>query len=103
MSLLNYQFLEFEDESGSESSSDMSEYGWDNSSDTEPKTKTSKPRKKPKHPPSLDKYMGEMDKELAKSEVGKSFEKQGKTKPAAEPPKVNQLKVGNIVAQASRL
>ena len=61
----------------------MSEYGWENDSDDETKHKVPK-QPKIKRPPSLDKYMDIMDKELAKTEIGKSFEKQGKPKSKEE-------------------
>jgi hypothetical protein len=72
--LINYNigYTEFED-SGSDSSSDMDEYGWEEDEDG----KTTK-HAKIKRPPSLDKYMDIMDKELSKTDVGKSFEKQKK-------------------------
>ena len=70
---------EFAD-SGSDSSSDMSEYGWEDSED-ESKNKSSTKPGKIKRPPSLDKYMDIMDRELAQTDVGKSFEKQKKPTP----------------------
>lgn len=69
---------EFE-EGDSDSSSDMSEYGWEDSED-EAKPKSSSRPGKIRRPPSLDKYMDIMDRELAKTDVGKSFEKQAKPK-----------------------
>lgn len=66
------EMFEFED-SGSNSSSDMDEYGWEE--DEDGKMSTSK-HAKIKRPPSLDKYMDIMDRELSKTDVGKSFEKQ---------------------------
>ena len=87
-----FKLLEFEDDNDSDSSSDMSEYGWDNSSDMETKPKGTKKQAKIKRPPSLDKYMDIMDKELAKTEVGKSFEKEEtKQKPAESAKVVNLL------------
>lgn len=68
---------EFE-ESESDSSSGMDEYGWDDDSDMETK-KPSNKKAQIKRPPSLDKYMDIMDRELSKTEVGKSFEKQRKS------------------------
>ena len=85
--MLKYLISEFDDEDGSISSSDMSEYGWEDDSDDEGKTggktrgKSGKPTKI-KRPPSLDRYMDVMDRELAKTDVGKSFERQ--TKPQAK-------------------
>ena len=76
MNILDHIFYccntEFED-SGSDSSSDMDEYGWEEDEEG----KTSK-HAKIKRPPSLDKYMDIMDRELSKTDVGKSFEKQKK-------------------------
>ncbi|XP_052820717.1 protein ecdysoneless homolog [Mya arenaria] len=66
------EMFEFDDDA-SVSSSDMSEYGWEDDSDNEGRGKT-----KIKRPPSLDRYMDVMDRELAKTDVGKSFERQSK-------------------------
>ena len=73
--LFALHIAEFE-ESGSDSSSDMDEYGWNEDSEGEKKSKPGK--SKIKRPPSLDQYMDIMDRELAKTDVGKSFEKQNK-------------------------
>ncbi|XP_053382124.1 protein ecdysoneless homolog [Mercenaria mercenaria] len=75
---------QFED-SCSDSSSDMDEYGWEE--DEEGKTSSSK-HARIKRPPSLDKYMDIMDKELSKTDVGKSFEKQKKKTEKDTPGKV---------------
>ncbi|KAL4240442.1 hypothetical protein ACF0H5_001234 [Mactra antiquata] len=74
------EMFEFEDSEETDSSSDMDEYGWDDDSNTESTTtRSSKKSEGIKRPPSLDKYMDIMDRELSKTEVGKSFEKQKKS------------------------
>ena len=65
----------------------MSEYGWENDENgTQNKQKPPQKQKKSKRPPSLDQYMDAMDKEIASTDVGKSFEKETKPK-AKETPK----------------
>ncbi|KAL3877377.1 hypothetical protein ACJMK2_035095 [Sinanodonta woodiana] len=80
------KMFEFED-TMSASSSDMSEYDWDELDDDRSKRQT-----KIKRPPSLDQYMDVMDRELAKTDVGKSFEKQQKTKPKPDANKATPRK-----------
>ena len=63
----------------------MSEYGSDNENVTKNKQKPPG-QEKSKRPPSLDQYMDVMDKEIASTDVGKSFEKEAKPK-AKETPK----------------
>ena len=78
---------DFDEDSDSNSSSDMSEYGWENDENgTQNKQKPPQKQKKSKRPPSLDQYMDAMDKEIAGTDVGKSFEKETKPK-AKETPK----------------
>ncbi|KAH3863052.1 protein ecdysoneless homolog [Dreissena polymorpha] len=85
------EMFEFKD-NDSVSSSDMSEYGWEEEdSDGEGKTKSQGKQSKMKRPPSLDRYMDVMDKELAKTEVGKSFERQSKV----QTKKTSEKETGN--------
>ena len=73
-----------EDKDGSSDSSDMEEYGWGDSDDEErrPKVKAkprpTKPTSLQKPPPNVKDYMDIMDRELASTNVGKSFEKNSK-------------------------
>lgn len=75
------KMFEFDDDKDDSDSSEMSEYDWDKDSDGDSKRKPSE-RGKIKRPPSLDKYMDIMDRELAKTDVGKSFEKQTNKTPS---------------------
>ncbi|XP_060076683.1 protein ecdysoneless homolog [Ylistrum balloti] len=72
------KMFEFDD-NDSASSSDMSEYGWDDSDqdfdDQPPSGKPSK-RKQKTSVPTVKDYMDMMDRELAPSNVGKSFERE---------------------------
>lgn len=70
----------------SDSSSDMSEYDWEDSDEETPsRAKNKKPQTADRAGLTLDDYMGLMDRELAQTNIGKSFvkvdEKPGKAKP----------------------
>jgi hypothetical protein len=80
--------VEFEDNNDGDSSSDMDEYGWDDSDidvdDQPPVVQTEKRKQSVKSSgsPSVRDYMHLMDRELSQTNVGKSFEK---TPKASEP------------------
>ena len=83
-----FVFTEFDDNDGA-SSSDMSEYGWDDSDedvDDQPPVSKSGKKGKGTTQPSVKDYMDMMDRELATTEVGKSFEKvASEEKPVSAP------------------
>lgn len=71
-------FIEFEDPNDGNSSSDMEEYGWDDSDidvdDQPPVVQTEKRKQSVKSAggPSVQDYMDLMDRELSQTSVGKS-------------------------------
>ncbi|XP_064631797.1 protein ecdysoneless homolog isoform X2 [Lineus longissimus] len=94
------KMFEFEDPSNSDS--DMSEYGSDDDNDLDAMINAAsgkKRRPKSKDPAQMQKYMEQMDRELAKTEVGKSFEREASSsRPAAPPRKKNKAKGSAPVA-----
>ncbi|XP_033743269.1 protein ecdysoneless homolog isoform X1 [Pecten maximus] len=83
------KMFEFDD-NDSASSSDMSEYGWEDSDgDFDDQPPSGKPSKhKPKASvPTVKDYMDMMDRELAPSNVGKSFEREPQTTNSTQPNK----------------
>ena len=81
-------YPEFDEESDTDSSSDMSEYGWENDDAIEGNKRKPQKQRKFKRPLSLDQFMDVMDKELAITDVGKSFEKQANQKKETPKPEV---------------
>ncbi|XP_052069316.1 protein ecdysoneless homolog [Mytilus californianus] len=85
------KMFEFNDNDDA-SSSDMSEYGWEESDeDVDDQPPVSKSGKKGKGPvqPTVKDYMNMMDRELSTTDVGKSFERVGGGESTASKPKVN--------------
>jgi hypothetical protein len=84
---------EFEDPSDSDS--DMSEYGSDDDNDLDAMINAAsgkKRRPKSKDPAAMQKYMEQMDRELAKTNVGKSFERdESSSTPEVPPRKKNKV------------
>lgn len=96
-------FIEFEDPNDGNSSSDMEEYGWDDSDidvdDQPPVVQTEKRKQSVKSAggPSVQDYMDLMDRELSQTSVGKSFEKDPIVKEQASEPKPPQVKIMAIL------
>lgn len=96
-------FIEFEDPNDGNSSSDMEEYGWDDSDidvdDQPPVVQTEKRKQSVKSAggPSVQDYMDLMDRELSQTSVGKSFEKDPVIKEPASAPKPPQVKIMAIL------
>lgn len=96
-------FIEFEDPNDGNSSSDMEEYGWDDSDidvdDQPPVVQTEKRKQSVKSAggPSVQDYMDLMDRELSQTSVGKSFEKDLIVKEPASAPKPPQVKIMAIL------
>lgn len=96
-------FIEFEDPNDGNSSSDMEEYGWDDSDidvdDQPPVVQTEKRKQSVKSAggPSVQDYMDLMDRELSQTSVGKSFEKDPVVKEPASAPKPPQVKIMAIL------
>lgn len=91
------KMFEFDDHDDA-SSSDMSEYGWDESDD-DVDDQPPKTGKKSKSQPSVKDYMDMMDRELATTEVGKSFERVGEERKTSS--KTN-VKVNGKAKKSSR-
>lgn len=91
--------IEFEDPNDGNSSSDMEEYGWDDSDidvdDQPPVVQTEKRKQSVKSSggPSVQDYMDLMDRELSQTSMGKSFEKDPIVKEPASAPKPPQVKI----------
>lgn len=91
--------IEFEDPNDGNSSSDMEEYGWDDSDidvdDQPPVVQTEKRKQSVKSAGglSVQDYMDLMDRELSQTSVGKSFEKDPVVKEPASAPKPPQVKI----------
>lgn len=90
------KMFEFEDPNDGNSSSDMEEYGWDDSDidvdDQPPVVQTEKRKQSVKSSggPSVQDYMDLMDRELSQTSMGKSFEKDPIVKEPASAPKPPQ-------------